>query len=70
MNSLHYLFAIISHVFTQVKLVGNLPVERLNGAWIGGSVLSICGSFHQLWVSKQQYEEQGVNRLQATKFIH
>ena len=67
------LLALISSfrfVALQVKMVSNLPEEKLNSAWIGGSVLSICGSFHQLWVSKQQYEEQGAARLRATKFVH
>jgi actin-related protein len=44
-----------------------LPIERHNAAWIGGSILSICGSFQQMWISKAEYEEQGVeivkNRL-------
>ena len=33
--------------------------ERKYSAWIGGSILSSLGTFHQLWVSKQQYEEMG-----------
>lgn len=34
-------------------------VERKFSSWIGGSILSSLGSFHQLWVSKQEYEEHG-----------
>ncbi|KAJ8926897.1 hypothetical protein NQ314_020749 [Rhamnusium bicolor] len=33
--------------------------ERRFGAWTGGSILSSLGSFQQLWVSKQEYEESG-----------
>ncbi|VEN56965.1 unnamed protein product [Callosobruchus maculatus] len=33
--------------------------ERRFGAWTGGSILSSLGSFQQLWVSKQEYEETG-----------
>ncbi|KAI8925771.1 actin family [Entophlyctis helioformis] len=33
--------------------------ERRFGPWIGGSILASLGSFHQLWISKQQYEEIG-----------
>ncbi|KAL2917326.1 Actin-related protein 4 [Polyrhizophydium stewartii] len=35
------------------------PLERRFGPWIGGSILASLGSFHQLWISKQQYEEMG-----------
>lgn len=34
-------------------------VERKYGAWIGGSVLGSLGTFHQMWVSRQEYEEFG-----------
>lgn len=33
--------------------------ERRFGNWIGGSVLASLGTFHQMWVSKQEYEENG-----------
>lgn len=33
--------------------------ERRFSAWIGGSILASLGSFHQMWVSKQDYEEVG-----------
>jgi len=47
----------------KVKINPMLPVERRFSPWIGGSVLSICGSFQQMWVSKEQYAEYGVNVL-------
>ncbi len=34
--------------------------ERKFGPWIGGSILSSLAAFHQLWISKAQYEEIGV----------
>lgn len=34
-------------------------VEKNNAAWIGGSILSICGSFQQLWLSNAEYQELG-----------
>lgn len=37
--------------------------ERKHSAWIGGSVLGSLGSFHQLWVSKAEYEEKGADYL-------
>ena len=33
--------------------------ERRFGAWIGGSILASLGSFQQMWISKQEYEEGG-----------
>jgi actin-related protein 4 len=40
-------------------LANNNSVERKYGAWIGGSVLSSLGTFHQMWISKQEYAEFG-----------
>lgn len=37
---------------------GNV-VERKYASWIGGSILASLGSFHQLWVSRQEFEEFG-----------
>ncbi|CAH0562439.1 unnamed protein product [Brassicogethes aeneus] len=39
--------------------------ERRFGAWTGGSILSSLGSFQQLWVSKQEYEEGGKAIVQS-----
>lgn len=44
----------------KVKVVNNsVSVEKHHAAWIGGSILSICGSFQQLWISRQEYDEHG-----------
>ncbi|WFD35852.1 NuA4 histone acetyltransferase subunit [Malassezia cuniculi] len=37
---------------------GNLT-ERRHSSWLGGSILASLGTFHQLWVSKQEYDEHG-----------
>ncbi|PNP44806.1 hypothetical protein TGAM01_v200022 [Trichoderma gamsii] len=37
-----------------------LSSERRFGAWIGGSILASLGTFHQMWISKKEYEENGV----------
>jgi actin-related protein 4 len=44
----------------RIRLIapGNI-VERKYAAWIGGSILASLGSFHQLWISKKEYEEHG-----------
>ena len=33
--------------------------ERKFSSWIGGSILSSLGTFHQLWLSKIEYDEHG-----------
>lgn len=43
-------------------------VERKNAAWLGGSILASLGTFHQLWISKKEYDEVGVNRLLEKRF--
>ena len=55
--------------FVQVKLVNALPIERQHAAWVGGSILGICGSFQQLWLTKSEYEELGPQRA-ALRFDH
>jgi len=40
------------------------PVERKYGAWIGGSVLASLGTFHQMWISKKEYEEHGASIIE------
>ncbi|KAJ3120850.1 1-phosphatidylinositol-3-phosphate 5-kinase [Physocladia obscura] len=33
--------------------------ERKYAAWTGGSILASLGNFHQMWISKAEYEEKG-----------
>lgn len=33
--------------------------ERKFSSWIGGSILSSLGTFHQMWLSKQEFDEHG-----------
>ena len=51
----------------RLHAVGNSS-ERFNQAWIGGSVLASLGTFHQMWVSKQEYEEAGAERILNQRF--
>ena len=30
---------------------------------MGGSILASLGTFHQMWLSKQEYEEQGTRAV-------
>jgi len=44
----------------KVKVIApQLSAERRFSAWIGGSILASLGTFHQLWMSKKEYEESG-----------
>jgi actin-related protein 4 len=38
-----------------------LTAERKFGTWIGGSILGSLGTFHQMWISKKEYDEFGPN---------
>lgn len=40
------------------------PSERRFSSWIGGSILSSLGTFHQMWFSKQEYEEHGASLIE------
>ncbi|XP_028399800.1 actin-like protein 6A [Dendronephthya gigantea] len=44
----------------RLKIISNnSTLERRFSSWIGGSILASLGSFQQMWISKQEYEEQG-----------
>ena len=38
-----------------------LTAERRFGSWIGGSILGSLGTFHQMWISKAEYQEFGAS---------
>ncbi|AMD19328.1 HBR427Wp [Eremothecium sinecaudum] len=42
--------------------------ERQYQAWLGGSILASLGTFHQLWVGKEEYAEVGADRLLKDRF--
>jgi actin-like protein 6A len=43
----------------KLKLISASPIERRFSSWVGGSILASLGSFHQIWISKAEYEEHG-----------
>jgi len=46
--------------FGNVKLqAAGSPLERRYGGWLGGSILASLGTFHQLWISKEEWQEHG-----------
>lgn len=38
-----------------------IPYEKRYAGWLGGSILASLGTFHQLWVTKDEYEEHGMS---------
>lgn len=44
----------------RISAPGN-TAERRFGSWIGGSILASLGTFHQMWISKKEYDEHGPN---------
>lgn len=53
-----------SHSGLRVRVVSpNSYTERRCAAWLGGSILASLGTFQELWISKQEYEEQGPSIL-------
>lgn len=43
---------------TQRPSVYAMP-ERLHCVWFGGSILSSLNTFHQMWITKEEYDESG-----------
>lgn len=53
-----------SAVGAQIKLKSQslpTPTDRKNAVFIGGSILASLGTFHQMWMSKQEYDEYGAS---------
>ncbi|GIJ98965.1 nuA4 histone acetyltransferase subunit [Aspergillus viridinutans] len=44
----------------RISASGN-TAERKFGSWVGGSILASLGTFHQMWISKKEYDEHGPN---------
>lgn len=53
----------------KVRFTSVLKVERQFSVFIGGSILASLGSFQQLWISKQEFEEVGAHALCAERFV-
>ncbi|EPQ59552.1 actin-like protein Arp4p [Gloeophyllum trabeum ATCC 11539] len=46
------------HFQVKIHAPGN-PIERRYGGWLGGSILASLGTFHQLWISKEEWQDHG-----------
>eukprot|EP00386_Alphamonas_edax_P016094 GDKI01049176.1.p1 GENE.GDKI01049176.1~~GDKI01049176.1.p1 ORF type:complete len:416 (+),score=106.53 GDKI01049176.1:67-1314(+) len=53
---------------TRLKVIAPAAsVERRFASWIGGSILASLGSFQQMWISKQEFDEKGAEWLVEKK---
>jgi len=46
---------------TRIRI--SAPSDRVNSAWVGGSILASLATFKHMWVSKQEYEQEGFRAL-------
>ena len=57
---------LVPQMSMKVKVIApTTPQERRFSVWIGGSILASLGSFQQLWMSKQEYDEVGAAGIEA-----
>jgi len=57
-DRLHRELSMLAPKTMRVKVVA--PPERKYSVWIGGSVLASLDTFQNMWLTKEEYEEQGV----------
>jgi actin-like protein 6A len=50
---------LVSSAYKTKVAASKHSVERSCASWIGGSILTSLGSFQQLWLSRDEYEEYG-----------
>ncbi|KAL6062167.1 Alpha-centractin [Balamuthia mandrillaris] len=51
-----------------IKIKISAPPERLYSTWIGGSILASLATFKTMWVSAEEWEEDGVAAIHAKTF--
>ncbi|KAH3787343.1 alpha-centractin [Dreissena polymorpha] len=51
-----------------IKIRISAPQERLYSTWIGGSILASLSTFKTMWVSKREYNEEGVKAIHRKTF--
>jgi len=51
-----------------IKIRISAPQERLYSTWIGGSILASLDTFKKMWVSKKEYEDEGVKAITRKTF--
>lgn len=51
-----------------IKIRISAPQERLYSTWIGGSILASLDTFKKMWVSKKEYDDEGVRAIHRKTF--
>jgi len=51
-----------------VKIKISAPRERLYSTWIGGSILASLDTFKKMWISKKEYDEEGIRVVHRKTF--
>lgn len=51
---------------TNVRI--SAPQERLYSCWIGGSILAALGTWRKMWITKQEYESDGMRAVHKKCF--
>ncbi|KAK6185795.1 hypothetical protein SNE40_007947 [Patella caerulea] len=51
-----------------IKIRISAPQERLYSTWIGGSILASLDTFKKMWISKREYNDEGVKALHRKTF--
>ncbi|CAF1014424.1 unnamed protein product [Brachionus calyciflorus] len=57
-----------SYNMKECKIKIASPKERLYSTWIGGSILASLDTFKKMWISKREYESEGVKVLHRKTF--
>eukprot|EP01113_Clastostelium_recurvatum_P015071 TRINITY_DN1831_c0_g1_i1.p1 TRINITY_DN1831_c0_g1~~TRINITY_DN1831_c0_g1_i1.p1 ORF type:complete len:386 (-),score=100.77 TRINITY_DN1831_c0_g1_i1:855-2012(-) len=51
-----------------MKIRISAPPERKYSTWIGGSILASLATFRKMWVSHEEYDEEGLNVIHRKTF--
>ncbi|XP_062499703.1 alpha-centractin-like [Corticium candelabrum] len=51
-----------------IKIRISAPHDRISSAWIGGSILASLDTFKKMWVSKKEFDEDGVKVIHRKTF--
>jgi actin-like protein 6A len=46
-----------------------VAVDRMSTSWLGCSIVASCATFQHLWISKRQFEEEGLERISAKQLF-
>lgn len=51
-----------------IKIRISAPPERQYSTWIGGSILASLATFKKMWISSDEYQEEGEHVLHRKTF--